>query len=208
MRSFLRGGDTLRLLAVAVAVALVSGATGAVAGNLITGADIKDGTIKGRDIKNRTIAGKDLKRKLRRKINKSGTAGASGVPGEQGPAGPVGPTGATGANGNDGVDGGNGSKVGPIGFERSSFLTGNINGQNGWTKTGPYDVEVVDTSAFPDASGNAFGDQALRLSDAVTSGSFGDQTFSRGLPDEAGEPDSYNAGYAVATCSRISMRAS
>ncbi len=71
--------------------------------------------------------------------------------------------------------------VGPINFEPPAYTTGNINGQQGWSKTGPYDVEVADVSAFPAASHYFFGSQALRLSNAITSGSFGDQTFSPGL---------------------------
>jgi hypothetical protein len=94
--------------------------------------------------------------------------------------------------------------VGPITFEQSQgYVLGNIHGQpfipgslpNGaWSKTGPYDVEVVSVALFTDASGYGFGSQALRISDAVTSGSFGDQTFSPGLADEAGESDADNAG--------------
>ena len=55
-----------------------------------------------------------------------------------------------------------------------------INGQQGWSKTGPYDVNVANTTRF------GFG-QALQISNAVTSGSFGDQAFSPGLTDPAGE---------------------
>ena len=62
----------------------------------------------------------------------------------------------------------------------SPYTTGNINGQQGWSKTGPYDVEVEQTDRF------GFG-QALRISNAVTSGGFGDQAFSPGLTDPAGE---------------------
>jgi len=96
--------------------------------------------------------------------------------------------------------------VGPITFESSQgYVVGDINLQpalpgsgslpNGrWSKLGPYDVQVALVSAFPDASGYGFGSQALRISDAVTSGSFGDQTFSPGVADEAGESGSDNAG--------------
>lgn len=77
--------------------------------------------------------------------------------------------------------------VGPVTFEPPAYTTGNINGQQGWTKTGGYDVSVVNVSTFPAAAGYGFGQQALRLSDAVTSGSFGDQTFSPGLASPAGE---------------------
>lgn len=77
--------------------------------------------------------------------------------------------------------------VGPITFEPPTYTTGDINGQNGWMKTGPYDVAVASVSSFPAAAGYGFGAQALRVSNAVTSGSFGDQTFSPGLSSAAGE---------------------
>jgi hypothetical protein len=76
----------------------------------------------------------------------------------------------------------------PITFEPSQgYVVGDVNNQNGWTKTGGYDVAVADVGDFAAASGYGFGAQALRLSDAVTSGSFGDQTFSPGLSEPAGE---------------------
>jgi hypothetical protein len=73
-------------------------------------------------------------------------------------------------------------KVGPITFEPAQgYALGNINGQQGWMKSGAYDVAVAGVSSFPAASGYGFGTQTLRLSNAVASGSFGDQTFSPGL---------------------------
>jgi hypothetical protein len=74
-----------------------------------------------------------------------------------------------------------------INFEPPSYALGNINGQQGWSKTGPYDVAVADVSSFSNAASFGFETQALRLSNAVTSGSFGDQTFSPGLSSPAGE---------------------
>jgi len=74
-----------------------------------------------------------------------------------------------------------------INFESPEYTTGNINGQDGWMKTGGYDVEVEAVSSYPNASGFGFENQALRLSNAVTSGSFGDQTFSPGLTTPADE---------------------
>lgn len=81
--------------------------------------------------------------------------------------------------------------ISTINFE-SPYIIGNINGQQGWMKTGPYDVAVADVSTFPNASAFGFETQALRLSNAVTSGSFGDQTFSPGLLNLAGESTGYN----------------
>jgi hypothetical protein len=93
--------------------------------------------------------------------------------------------------------------VGPITFESSQgYIVGNIHTQptlpgsslpNGaWSKIGPYDVQVALVSSFPAASEYGFGSQALRISNVVTSGSFGDQTFSPGLADEAGESGASN----------------
>lgn len=70
-----------------------------------------------------------------------------------------------------------------------SYTTGTINGQDGWSKTGSYDVAVVaNTYGY-----SSFGAQSLRISNAVTSGSFGDHTFSKPLVDEAGETAAYVA---------------
>jgi len=77
--------------------------------------------------------------------------------------------------------------TGRIMFEPSTYTMGDINGQNGWMKTGAYDVGVANVGTFPAAGGYGFGTQALRISDSVTSGSFGDQTFSPGLLRPAGE---------------------
>ena len=60
--------------------------------------------------------------------------------------------------------------AGPITFEPPTYATGNINNQDGWQKTGTFDVNVVAISAFPAAAGYGFGSQSLQLSDAVTSG--------------------------------------
>jgi hypothetical protein len=70
--------------------------------------------------------------------------------------------------------------ISPINFE--TYNTGTINGQQGWMKTGPFDAAVKNVGQR-----YGFGNQALRISDAVTSGSFGDQTFSPGLASPAGE---------------------
>jgi hypothetical protein len=79
--------------------------------------------------------------------------------------------------------------TGTIGFESGEgYNLGDINGQpntgNNWMKTGAYDVAVV---TIPNTASTGFdGTQALRLSDSITSGSFGDQTFSPGV-DPAGQ---------------------
>lgn len=86
--------------------------------------------------------------------------------------------------------------VGSIDFE--SYAIGDIDGQQGWSKTGPYDVKVEQTDRF----GFGFG-KALRISNAVTTGAFGDQAFSPGLTDPAGETarKHFEASFDIATMS-------
>ena len=77
-----------------------------------------------------------------------------------------------------------------IDFESGTYATGSINGQDGWSATGSYDQEVVST---PTISGG----QSFRISNGVASGSFGDQTFSKSLVNEAGEADSTSGGMST-----------
>mgnify|MGYP001574011506 CR=1 FL=1 len=75
-----------------------------------------------------------------------------------------------------------------------TYTLGNINGQNGWSKTGAYDVEVSNSFGV-----SGFGTQSLRFSNATASGSFGDQAISPSLVDEAGETDALNDGFSGGT---------
>jgi hypothetical protein len=68
-----------------------------------------------------------------------------------------------------------------IGFEQPDYAVGNIGGQQNWSKTGAYDAAV---SSAAGVGGSA---QSLRISNGVTSGSFGDQTFTPHLATPAGE---------------------
>ena len=85
-----------------LAFLLVTNPVTAEAARLITGADIKDGSITSADVKDRSLLAKDFK---------SGQlpAGATGATGPTGPTGPIGltgptgPTGATGATGATGI---------------------------------------------------------------------------------------------------------
>lgn len=92
-----------------------------------------------------------------------------------------------------------------IDFESPAYATGTINLQDGWSSLGAagsgcavYDHAVV-INSYGYAS---FGGQSLRISNAVTSGCFGDQTFSKSLVDEAGETtgsDAENGGMSGGT---------
>jgi hypothetical protein len=86
-----------------------------------------------------------------------------------------------------------GTTSGPITFEQPTYPPGSINGSDGWVSHptacgGDLDHEVDDTATSgtqPSAFG--FGSQSLRISDASTTGCFGDQTFSKPTDDESGE---------------------
>ena len=72
-----------------------------------------------------------------------------------------------------------------VNFESPTYSAGDINGQDGWSKTGTYDAAVVaNTYGY-----SSFGSQSLRISNAITTGSFGDQTFAKPLNDAVGEVD-------------------
>lgn len=78
------------------------------------------------------------------------------------------------------------------------FTLGSVNGQNGWKSTGPYDQEVVNNT-YGYAS---LGCKSLRISNAATSGSFGDHTFSAEAAEAAGETavnDHFEASFDIAS---------
>ena len=76
-----------------------------------------------------------------------------------------------------------------------TFNNGTVNGQQGWSSTGPFDQAIVSNTYGHDS----FGCKSLRISNAVTSGSFGDQTFSYSVANEAGDTDAQNGGMSGGT---------
>lgn len=85
--------------------------------------------------------------------------------------------------------------IATINFESPSYSLGNIHNQDGWSKTGSFDVEI-ESNIYGIPS---FGSQVLRYSNAVTSGSFGDQTFSKSLANEAGETTAQSSAFSGGT---------
>ncbi len=83
------------------------------------------------------------------------------------------------------------SQAGTITDDFESYSLGNINGQGGWSMTGPYDAEVVaNTWGY-----SGFGAQSFRVSDAVTTGAFRDNAFTPST-NEAGETTAITKGYS------------
>ncbi|WP_155992851.1 hypothetical protein [Nocardioides sp. URHA0020] len=81
-------------LGVIVVLLVLASTGGAVAGALITGKQIKDGTITAADIRNRSVATTDLAPATLRAL--SGRTGRAGPAGQRGPVGATGPAGAAG----------------------------------------------------------------------------------------------------------------
>jgi hypothetical protein len=86
-----------------------------------------------------------------------------------------------------------------INFE--SYSAGVIDGQDGWSATGSagsgcaaYDEEVVNNVTAP----ASFGTKSFRISNAVTSGCFSDQAFSKSLAQAAGESGAEGGAYSSA----------
>lgn len=92
-------------------VALCSSLTGgAIAATLITGEDVKNGTIGTKDITNGGVTRKDLKKNaVNTKKVANGTLLSTDFKAGQLPAGPVGPQGPRGADGADGANGADGA---------------------------------------------------------------------------------------------------
>jgi hypothetical protein len=82
-----------RTIVVTAIVAAVVGSGTAGAARLITGRQIKDGSITGRDIRNKSLTATDFRGSVRGPAGPAGLAGAAGRPGAAGPAGPAGPAG-------------------------------------------------------------------------------------------------------------------
>lgn len=87
-----------------------------------------------------------------------------------------------------------------INFE--SYTPGTVDGQDGWKSTGAagldgavFDHQIAANSGAP----SSFGTRSFRISNAVTSGSFSNQTFSRSLANEAGEASAQSNGFSGGT---------
>jgi len=86
------------VIAIAALFLALSGSAGAA--TLISGKQIRNGTITGADVKRGSLPAEDLSPKARRLLKGvTGPAGAQGAAGATGPAGPAGPAGAAGPAG-------------------------------------------------------------------------------------------------------------
>jgi Collagen triple helix repeat (20 copies) len=116
-----------------VAVVLAMSGSAFAARTLITGKDVKDGSLTGADVKNGSLSLADIGKSSRDRLTGAkgdkgatgpqGAAGAQGATGPQGAAGPQGPPGPHGATGPKGDQGDTGPQ-GPAGSDGSWFPKG------------------------------------------------------------------------------------
>src|ERR1700712_1465948 len=97
-----RPSPSMLVALVALFVALTSSATAAV---LITGKNVKDGSLTGKDLKKRSITADRLAANVLATPQGSVRPGATGPQGVAGPHGAAGANGTAGANGIDGAPG-------------------------------------------------------------------------------------------------------
>ena len=124
------------------AIIAVSASSGAVAASLITGADVKNGSLTSADLKNNGVKGQDVQDGALSAADLSAATvaqltGGSGQAGQAGPIGPVGPVGPVGETGPKGDKGDKGDKgqAGPAGVSGLVYVenTKDINAGAGGT---------------------------------------------------------------------------
>lgn len=120
MRRRIRKLPTPAMVVACIAVVLAMAGSAFAAQALITGADIKDGSITRADLSGRTVNSLKGKQGKRGPAGHDGFTGARGPQGDTGPAGPAGPAGPTGPQGPRGDPG----ITGPRGPTGSTGLVG------------------------------------------------------------------------------------
>jgi hypothetical protein len=181
-----RETDVRKTILACVAVALIVGTTSATAATLITGKQIKNGSITGQDLKNGSVKGADLAQGIRSRLEQVGAQGG-GVP-IPGAAGAKGETGAKGDKGDKGPQGDPGPK-------RSSGNWGVINRNTIHSPTvelrsGPFDAPVGDGSlnlAVADGTEKAaYGNEIDFAGDSLDLEEVGFHVYTTGENNDAG----------------------
>jgi hypothetical protein len=162
---------TLPVIIIAAGALFLSAAGGAVAGTMITGAQIQDNTVTSKDIKTSTLKLSDISTAA--KLALRGNTGPAGPQGAQGPQGPQGTPGTTGAQGTPGTPGTPGTNGTP-----GTPGTNGTNGTNGVTA-----LEIVVGDFLVGAGGDGVATatcpgakKAIGISGEFTSGYEGVQT--------------------------------
>ena len=162
MRRAARHRTLTAVLLAALVLSIGLGGTAAAA-SLITGKQIKDGTVRGRDVGNSSLTGADVADKSLSPADFSGSV--QGPAGPQGPTGPQGPRGLQGPQGTAGPQGVKGDQGVP-GISGLRYVTSEAASVGGGSKKGLYmycDGQKVLAGGL---STNFFADQAQLVQSA------------------------------------------
>jgi Collagen triple helix repeat (20 copies) len=113
VRRRIRANASPAMVVAFIAVVLAMTGSAFAARSLITGADIKDGSISRADLSNRAVKSLKGKRGPAGPAGRDGSAGPAGARGSAGPRGPAGPAGPRGATGDRGAKGDPGAPGAP-----------------------------------------------------------------------------------------------
>jgi hypothetical protein len=183
----------------AVAMLLVAAGT-AGAAQMLTGADIKNGSLTGADVKDRSLGSKDLSAAgmaaLKGEDGAAGPAGAAGLQGPKGEIGPAGPRGATGPAGPAGPKG----DTGAIGAKGAAGTQGPVGPAGPQGPQGTFGAVTARSDDWQVASGE-FGwenvscnEGEVAVGGSTTAFAPGVSTGSWPLFDQNGTPVGWQAG--------------
>ena len=136
MRRILRHRPPPAMVIACLALSIALGGT-ASAAVLITGKQVKDGSLSGRDIANRSLTGQDVRDRSLTPLDFNGSVqGPAGPQGPKGDRGQQGPAGASGPAGSQGLKGDRGEQ-GPAGASGPAGPAGRVgtqgpSGVSGW----------------------------------------------------------------------------
>ncbi len=156
-------------IALAVVVLLVAMAGSATAGALITGKDIKDGSVTSRDLRNGAVTGKDVRDGSLSRQDFTGS-----LQGPQGPAGPEGPVGPQGPQGVQGASGYEQRVVGvviprrTVGHQDAYCPAGKVAAGGGVSSTAPINAKVVESAPLNGSAGWTAGIYNVSFDEALT----------------------------------------
>ena len=172
-------------MVVALVALFLSLTGGAYAAIVVTGNNVKDGSLTGRDIQDRSLTSKDFKASgLSERTGKDGArgpAGATGATGAQGPKGDPGPGGAAGPAGPAGNAGA--AAVAVSDLPDKTLAPGE---QANWT-VGPFAINVSCVDDTANASGYGYWATTLSVRTSVpTAGEFTLYGLTAYLPNYAG----------------------
>jgi hypothetical protein len=209
----------LALGALALTLALASGAWAGKRYLITSSSQVKNGSLTGADIKNHSLALADLARGARQGISVQGLGGPRGPKGDKGVKGDTGPQGPKGDKGDKGASGVNSALVfgpysNPSDADSGICSDNNTSGNDGWAtddlsytyivapqSDGSFDVTKMFTGTYTTTGSHSPTNCSLTLAKGLTGTVRGDEAFTI-RPNPSGGSAAFNPTAACpGTCS-------